>query len=483
MIILISYIAILFITSALTTRHKNHSTDNSEFFLANRQSHWMLVAYGMIGASVSGVSFISVPGMVNTIGMNYLQTCLGFIVGYAVVAFLLLPLYYKLKLTTIYQLLQQRLGNDAYHAASYIFLISKMLGATVRFALISQILYTLITPTTPTTLNSPLYPLLFTLILSIVIWLYTRRGGIHTIVYTDVLQTTCMLAALIALIIATLHALHSPLSIFHSQFPILNTDPLSKQYFWKQFLSGIFIVIVMTGLDQDMMQKNLTCRSLRDAQKDMCTAGVLFLPVNALFLILGILLTQLCTQQGMPIPPGDKLLPTLIASPALANSLPQLLLTLGLTAAAFSSADSALTAMTTTYCTLHPHLPRPHVHRTTAAIFASITITLQLITTTNTTHSTIDTIYTLCAYTYGPLLGLFAAALTTKPHNHQTAKPRNHETTAFLYSTLPPLLCYILNTITTRTLGYTFGYELLIINALITFIGYKAIRRLRRLGD
>lgn len=282
-----------------------------------------MVAFGMVGASISGVTFVSVPGMVNTIGMTYMQTCLGFILGYVLVAFVLLPIYYKYNLITIYSYLEQRLGSDAYKTGASFFLVSKMIGAAVRFYVVCMILQRFVFDDLGIRFIVTVVGLVFC------IWIYTRRGGIKTLVWTDTLQTVCMLAALTMIVAKVVGALDMSFSQAvtavvadeRSRWFVFD-DPVSKQYFWKQFLSGIFIVIVMTGLDQDMMQKNLTCKSLRDAQKDMCTYGVAFVPVNLLFLFLGVLLSLLCQKEGLPMPvSGDELLPMFAASGRLGRAL------------------------------------------------------------------------------------------------------------------------------------------------------------------
>ena len=287
------YFIVLLILSRLTARH----SDNDTFFRGNRRSPWYMVAFGMIGASISGITFVSVPGMVLKTDMTYLQMCLGFIPGYFAVAFLLLPIYYKYNLTTIYTYLARRLGRRSYKTGASFFLLSKMTGAAVRFYVVCIILQQFVL--------DPLHiPFPVTVVTMVgLIWLYTRRGGIRTLVWTDTFQTTCMFAALVLIIIQVTAALH--LSVpeamsaiahdSHSRVFVMN-DWVSRQNFWKQFVSGIFVVIVMTGLDQDMMQKNLTCKSLRDAQKDMCSYGLAFVPANLLFLSLGTLLTMLAAR-------------------------------------------------------------------------------------------------------------------------------------------------------------------------------------------
>ena len=305
LLIVIGYFAVLFGISHLTSRKAN----NNMFYRANRKAPWYMVAFGMIGASISGVTFVSVPGMVLTSQMTYLQMCLGFIVGYLVIAFVLLPLYYRLQLTSIYTYLGQRLGNRSYQTGAWFFLLSKMVGASVRFYVVCIILQQFV-------FEPAGIPFIINVVgMVLLIWLYTRRGGIGTLVFTDTFQTTCLFTALVLIILEAIGQLH--LSVGEAVNTIANSemsrifvfdDWVSPHNFWKQFLSGAFIAIVMTGLDQDMMQKNLTCKTLRDAQKDMCTYGVAFVPANLLFLALGILLTM---NLGTELK-GDELLPTFV---------------------------------------------------------------------------------------------------------------------------------------------------------------------------
>ncbi len=467
-ITIIAYLALLLLYSHLT----GGKNTNDTFFRANRQSPWYLVAFGMIGASISGVTFVSVPGMVNSIGMTYMQTCLGFILGYFVVAFVLLPIYYRLNLTTIYTFLRQRLGSSAYHTGASFFLLSKMTGAAVRFFVVCIILQRFVLA--PLAIPFPVT----VVILVALIWLYTRRGGIRTLVWTDSLQTACMLLALgiitykvvAALGMTPSEAITAIVSDSRSQWFDFG-DARSKQYFWKQFLSGIFIVVVMTGLDQDMMQKNLTCRSLRDAQKDMCTYGIAFVPANLLFLCLGVLLSLLCTKEGLPLPTGDELLPSFAASGQLGDVV-VVVFTLGIVAASFSSADSALTAMTTSFCIDILGRPsdeqlRKRAHLMMAIVFAAIVIAVGAVGST----SVIDAIYVLCGYTYGPLLGLFAFALTIKRVPKSCYVP--------FIAVSSPILCLVLSTLSSRLWGYHFGYELLLLNGLLTFLLLLAVSKRR----
>ena len=357
--VVLLYFGLLLAVSRWTGRQATNET----FYRGDRRSPWYLVAFGMIGASISGVTFVSVPGMVNSIGMTYLQTCLGFIAGYAVIAFVLLPLYYRLNLTTIYSYLGQRIGKRAYKTGASFFLLSKMTGASVRFYVVCWILLacgtgTLGDETSGSVGHDNWMFVAVVVVMTALIWLYTRQGGIKTVVWTDTFQTACLFGALILIIYKVVGELGMTTSeavaaIHQSELSqvFVFDDWVSKQNFWKQFLSGAFIAIVMTGLDQDMMQKNLTCRSLHDAQKDMCSYGVAFLPANLLFLSLGVLLTIWYQHQGVALPAsGDDLLPRFIMHSSQGSPVIMIIFMLGMVAAAFSSADSALTALTTSYC-------------------------------------------------------------------------------------------------------------------------------------
>ena len=420
----------------------------------------------MVGASISGITFVSVPGMVMKTDMTYVQTCLGFIVGYFLVAFLLLPVYYRLNLTTIYSYLQGRLGQHSYKTGSWFFLLSKMTGAAVRFYVVCIILQRFV-------FGSYGIPFAVTVVgMVCLIWLYTRRGGIKTLVWTDSFQTVCMFTALLLIIYKVIGALDLSVGEAftavanheHSRMFVMD-DWMSKQNFWKQFLSGIFITIVMTGLDQDMMQKNLTCKTLREAQKDMCTYGFAFVPANMLFMALGILLVMLFQQQGMALPAkGDDLLPMFVESQISQSSLIPVLFTIGIVAASFSSADSALTAMTTSYCVdirerQGDERLRKRVHILMAVVFAVLILMVDAVNST----SVIDAIYILCSYTYGPLLGLFAYGLLTKRRVNDRRVP--------YIAVASPVICFVLDKIVASTTGYQFGYELLMLNGLLTFFG------------
>ena len=463
--IVLAYFALLFALS----RWQGRRATNETFYRANRQSPWYMVAFGMIGASISGITFVSVPGMVLNTQMTYLQMCMGFILGYVVVAFVLLPLYYRLNLTSIYAYLGQRLGRRSHKTGSWLFLLSKMTGAAVRFYVVCIILQRFVfepqgVPFAVTTV-----------ILVLLIWLYTRTGGIKTLVWTDSFQTLCLFTALLLIIykVATDLGLSMESVVGAVDSNTLSRvfvwdDWASKQNFWKQFLSGIFVVLVMTGVDQDMMQKNLTCKTLRGAQKDMCTYGIAFLPANLLFLSLGVLLTMWYQQHGLALPAnGDDLLPAYIQTATNVQCSMfnvQCLFVLGIVAASFSSADSALTSLTTIYCVdimerKDDERLRKHTHIAVCAVFV---LFILLFKTVNST-SLIDAIYIICGYTYGPLLGLFAYGLLTK-------RPVNDHLVPYI-AIASPLLCYVIEYAVSQTTGYHFGYELLMMNGLLTFTG------------
>ncbi len=463
--IIIGTILAYFCILLLISRATGHKADNEAFFRANGRSPWYLVAFGMIGASISGVTFVSVPGMVMAGDMTYMQTCLGFILGYFAVAFLLLPVYYRLRLTTIYAYLRGRLGRRSYKTGAGFFLLSKMTGAAVRFYVVCMILQQFVLDA----YGIP-FPVTVTVLVAL-IWLYTRRGGIRTLVLTDTFQTLCMLLALLLIIYKVVDTLGMTLpeaaraiaADSHSRIFVFD-DWMPKQNFWKQFLSGIFIVIVMTGLDQDMMQKNLTCKTLHEAQKDMCSYGFAFVPANLLFLSLGVLLMMYFTRTGQPLPalPDDLMLQA-VAGGQLGTWV-VILFTIGIVAACFSSADSALTALTTTFCVdicnrEKDERLRRKAHLGVSVVFVLFILVFRLVNST----SLIDAIYTIVSYTYGPLLGLFSFGLLTKRSINDRVIP--------YVAVASPVICFALDTIVSKTTGYQFGYELLMLNGLITFSG------------
>ena len=466
--------AAYFLLLLFVSRRSGSTNNNDTFFRAGHSSHWGMVAFGMIGASISGVSLVSVPGWVGTTGMTYLQMCFGFILGYAAVAFLLLPLYYRLRLTSIYGYLGQRFGQRAHRTGSLFFIISKLTGAAARMYLACLVLHEFVAR--PLGIPFPLTVLVPLLL----IWCYTRRNGIAALVRTDVLQTACLLLSAAILLWAAADVLgldlqgtittirRSPLS------RVWEWDAQSPQAFWRQFLSGVFIVIVMTGLDQDMMQKNLTCRSLGEAQRDMCTYGLCFVPVNLLLLGLGVLLHSVCMAKGLTIPSrGDELLPTVIASGVL-GAWVTIPFSIGLIAAAFSSADSALTSLTTSVCVDLLQLERKEtnearqsrqrslVHICIVVLFLACILVFYEVGS----GSVIDLIYRLASYTYAPLLGLYAFGILTRRRPADRAIP--------YVALATPALCAALDYLAPLYLNYHFGYELLMVGGALTFLGLWA---------
>ena len=452
LLIVLGYFIVLFGISHLTSRKAN----NDMFYRANRRAPWYMVAFGMIGASISGVTFVSVPGMVLTSQMTYLQMCLGFIVGYIIIAFVLLPLYYRLQLTSIYTYLGQRFGNRSYQTGAWFFLLSKMVGASVRFYVVCIILQQFV-------FEPAGIPFIVNVVgMVLLIWLYTRRGGIGTLVFTDTFQTLCLFTALVLIILEAIG--HLNFSVGEAVSTIANSemsrifvfdDWVSPHNFWKQFLSGAFIAIVMTGLDQDMMQKNLTCKTLKDAQKDMCTYGVAFVPANLLFLSLGVLLTMALGSEMK----GDELLPTFVQGTSAIY-----LFVLGIVAASFSSADSALTSLTTCFCVdIRRQSDNEQLRKRMHVVMCFIFILFILLFRAVNSTSLIDAVYILASYTYGPLLGLFTFGLFTHRQPIDRLVP--------YICIASPLFCYALDTITQTIWNYRFGYELLMLNGLLTFVG------------
>lgn len=470
MVVLVTVI-IYFAVLLLLSRLVGNRGGNAAFFSGNHQSPWALVAFGMVGASISGITFIGVPGWVMTTHMTYLQMCLGFVVGYLVVSFVLLPLYYRLRLTSIYTYLQHRFGTVSYKTGASFFILSKFLSAAAKFYVVCRILQACLA-------DSFQVPYVVVVLVALgMIWLYTRRGGIRTLVWTDFLQTACLLLALLLILVKVatmlnmdfLQAMSTVWNDPHAQ--IFEFDDLaSKQNFWKQFLSGIFIVIVMTGLDQDMMQKNLTCKDLRSAQKDMCSYGVLFLPVNFLFLALGILLLLLYQQMGVALPVrGDDLLAGIVLDGSLGTAS-LVLFTIGVIASTFSSADSALTALTTSACVdilgkEQDEQVRKRTHLVFALLFVGITLAFNAIGS----GSVMDLIYTLVSYTYGPLLGLFAFGILTRRHPREACVP--------WIAIASPVICYVIDVLVRHSTGYQFGYEMLMFNGMLTFLGLMIVSR------
>ena len=461
------YFCVLMVMGRITSR----KSDNETFYRGERKSPWYMLAFGLVGASVSGITFVSVPGMVMKQDMTYIQTCIGFIFGYFLVAFVLLPIYYKFNLTTIYTFLKMRLGQRSYKTGALFFLLSEMTGTALRFYVVCSILQRFV-------FGQFHLPFALTVVMLVaLIWLYTRRGGIKTIVWTDTFQTLCMMVALLMIIYHVMD--HLGLSVgeavsavaadSHSRIFVFD-DFISTQNFFKQFLSGIFIVVAMTGLDQHMMQKNLTCKTLRDAQKDLCVGGFFFLPVNLLFLSLGVLLMILASREGIALPTdSDQLMPMFTASGWMGN-LVLVLFSIGIVAASFSGTDSALTAITTSVCVDLKERPdderlRRIAHLGVCALFAVFILLFDALNST----SIIDAIYILLSYTSGPLLGLFAYAIIMRRGVNDRLVP--------YICVASPLVCFAIDKATTALTGYKFGYELLMLNGLLVFLGMMLTAR------
>lgn len=467
LVTILCYFAVLLFIARITGRKGG---TNAAFFRGENQSPWYIVSFGMIGASISGVTFVSVPGMVRGMDMTYMQTVLGFFFGYMIVAHLLLPLYYKLNLTSIYGYLGSRIGPHAYRVGSFFFLLSRMLGTAAKLYLVCLILHTYVFGE----MQIPFWVIAVGAVA--LVWIYTHKSGIKTIVWTDTLQTFCLIAALLFITYFTIQKLdlgwndivQTIRNSEHSRVFVFD-DWISRQNFFKQFFSGIFIVIVMTGLDQDMMQKNLSCRNLREAQKNMYCYGFSFIPLNLLFLCLGILLLTLAGQMQLELPAmNDDILPMFAAQGYLGQSV-LILFTIGIIAAAFSNSDSALTAMTTSVCVdlLNTEKDTEKVarrKRKKAHLLLSALLALFICLVEMLNHkSIIDAIYIIASYTYGPLLGMFAFGLFTRRKTIDRWVP--------LIAVASPLLCYALDGWINKETGYKFGYELLMLNGTLTFAG------------
>ena len=467
------YFGVLILISYLTGKEDT----NEAFFKANKSAPWYLVAFGMIGASLSGVTFISVPGAVEAKQFGYLQVVFGYFFGYLIIAYVLLPIYYKLNLTSIYTYLRDRFGNTSYKTGSIAFLISRIVGASFRLFLVAKVLQLLI-------FDSLGVPFSITVIITVaLIWLYTFKGGIKTIIYTDALQTFFMLVAVIVTITFLANALD--LNSFTEVYTNVTESAMSKvffldtindsQYFIKSFLAGMFIAITMTGLDQDMMQKNLTCKNLKEAQKNMVSFSVVLIFVNILFLVLGLLLTQYATQNGINATKDD-LFPTIAMLPEIGIMTSAFFL-LGLIAAAYSSADSALTSLTTSFCIDIIELDKKPKEqqkkvRKKVHVFISMVLILVIILF-NSLFKDVSVIWELfkaAGYTYGPLLGLFAFGILTKS--------QIKDKYVWIIAVIAPIVSYIINQYSEVLLnGYQIGFEILIINGLLTFLGLVLIRR------
>ena len=469
LLIFIIYFLVLLFISNLTSK-KSRFTD---FFNANRSSPWYLVAFGMIGTSLSGVTFISVPGEVGSTNFSYFQVVLGYLVGYFIIAKVLLPLYYKHNLISIYTYLDDRFGFYSYKAGAFFFLLSRTIGASFRLFLVAGVLQIAI-------FNQLGLPYFFSVLLTILlIWIYTFKGGIKTIVWTDALQTLFMLSAVIITIFIITNKMN--ISLYESYIMIKESSYSKIFYFdwkagndfFKQFISGAFIAIVMTGLDQDMMQKNLTCKNLGDAQKNIFWFCVILVIANLLFLSLGALLYLYSESINFQIPSSTDDLYPLLALNEL-GFLTSVIFILGIIAAAYSSADSALTSLTTSFCIDFLDIDKRKNKRQIRLLvhigFSFLLFVVILIFNEINDESVINSIFKAAGYTYGPLLGLFSFGIFTK---YQIK-----DKFVFLICMVSPVISYLVNVYSEELLfGYKFGFEILLLNGFITFMGLYLIKK------
>ena len=463
--LIISVIVIYFLVLVGISFITGKSDSNASFFSGDKQSPWYIVAFGMIGASLSGVTFISVPGWVATSGFSYMQMVLGYLLGYLVIATVLMPLYYRMNLTSIYGYLQSRFGNSSYKTGAIFFLISRVIGASFRLYLVANVLQMAI-------FDAWGVPFEMTVVVTILlIWVYTFRSGIKTIIWTDTLQTLFMLVA----VGLSVYLISVDMNLnFTSLISTVKESDYSQIFFWegkqhfvRQFLSGAFMAIVMTGLDQDMMQKNLSCKSLGDAQKNMFWFSIVLVFVNLLFLSLGALLYMYAETHGISFDKADDLFPAVALNGGLGIGVGVLFI-LGLIAAAYSSADSALTSLTTSFCIdllgfdvdsgVKEIKQRKFVHLG----FSILLVLVILVFKSINDDSVISALFKVAGYTYGPLLGMYAFGLFTKLSVKDSWVP--------LVAILSPVACYIIR------LYIPFGFELLILNGAITFVGLYLLR-------
>nr|WP_321520397.1 sodium:solute symporter [uncultured Macellibacteroides sp.] len=462
------YFLVLFFISWLAGRN----ADNQGFFIGNRKSSWYVVAFAMIGSSISGVTFISVPGWVAVNNFSYLQMVLGFVTGTLIIAYVLIPLFYKMKVVSIYEYLENRFGITTYKTGAWFFFISKMLGASVRLFLVCVVLQLLVFDpmNLPFTLN-----VFFSVAL---VWLYTFNGGVKSLIWTDTLKTFCLIISVVLCIYYIATDLNMGFSDMVSSITgndyskiFFFEDGNDKRFFWKQFLAGVFTVIAMTGLDQDMMQRNLSCKNFKDSQKNMVTSVVFQFVVISLFLMLGVLLYIFVDTKGIQMPAkSDELFP-MIATQGYFPNIVGILFIVGLISSAYSAAGSALTALTTSFTVdilgslkkktdQEATKSRKRVHIGMAFVMGIVIVVFNALNNT----SVIDAVYIVASYTYGPILGLFAFGIFTRKAVKDKYIP--------LVAVLSPVLCFILDENSQKWFnGYSFSYELLILNAFFTFIG------------
>lgn len=480
LIVFTVYTLLILLVAHFTSKRSSNNT----FFTGNRKSPWLVVAYGMIGASLSGVTFMSVPGGVYSGQFTYFGIVLGYIIGYAVIAFLLLPLYYKLNLTSIYSYLEIKFGSSSEKTGALLFIISRLVGSAIRMYLVVFVLYEFVFKAWGMPFWIP------ALIFILLILVYTFKGGIKTVVWTDTLQTTFLLLAAILTVVIILNKLDISfgelisISTERGVTKLFETDWSHSKFFVKQILSGAFITITMTGLDQDMMQKNLTCKTLRDAQKNVLTSSFFFVLVNILFMLLGAALIYYAQETGFQLPTNesgvvvnDKIFPAVAFS---LNQFTSIVFMVGLIAAGYSSADGTLTALTTTFCFDFLHFDkneniseddkvkyRKMIHIGFAFIYLLVIIMFRPFHN----ESLIDKIFEIAGYTYGPLLGLYSFGLFVK-----NRIPKDKFVPIIAIAS--PIISYILNYYSKELFfGYQFGFEILIVNGLLTFTALLIISK------
>jgi len=473
LVVISCYFLLLFLISWFTSRKVSADT----FFTGDRQSPWFLVAFGMIGASLSGVTFISVPGEVGNSNFFYFQVVLGYTLGYFTIAKVLLPLYYRLNLVSIYSYLEDRFGFWSYKTGAFFFILSRTLGSSLRVFLVASVLQLIL-------FDSLGIPFWVSVLITVgLIWLYTHRGGIKTVVWTDTLQTFFMLAAVVVCIVLIGNELK--FDGVKDYFTAVSNDPRSKIFNWdwkagtnffKQFISGAFITIVMTGLDQDMMQKNLTCKNIGEAQKNMFWFTIILVIVNLLFLSLGVMLYLYSETNGISLPAKtDELFPMLATQHF--SAFAGIVFVLGITAAAYSSADSTLTALTTSFCIdflelerKYPAEKRVGIRKKVHLVFTFVMFLVILLFYWINDQSVINSVFIIAGYTYGPLLGLYSFGLFTKWQVQDRWVP--------YIAVAAPVLAYIISSNSEALLwGYKFGFEVLILNGLLMFTGLFLLRK------
>lgn len=476
---IVGYFVLLFFVSYLASR----KSDNASFFTGNRQTPWFVVAFATMGAAISGVTFISVPGMVVGKGYSYLQMALGFIVGYAAIAYFLVPLFYRRNLISIYGYLEQRFGALTYKSGAWFFFVSKMLGASVRFYVVCVVLQSLV--------FGPLHiPFVFNVIATIaLIWLYTKQGGVKTVIWTDTLKSFCLVLSVVLSIVFIAKSLGYDFTGLVSAITADETsrvfyfdNPMEGTYFWKQFLAGIFMVIAMTGLDQDMMQRNLACKNFKESQKNMIVSSIPQFFVIALFLVLGTLLVMYVRNAGLVMPEKTDELFGLVASHESMPIIVGILFILGLISASYSAAGSALTSLTTSFTVdiLKAHekssdekltKTRNWVHLMMSAIMGLVIIVFYY---TNNSDA-ISAVYALASYTYGPILGLFVFGMVCQKKVRDRFVP--------YVCIAAPVICFFVQKWLLVQFGYTMSFELLLLNAAFTVLGLVALMKSENVAE